>query len=126
MPSTRDLGTKRNTTPQKKPQKEKIPGTPSTKQFVAEIRRLSLTNLVTKLADVPGATFLQEARNHVEYEDRALAYHYRLSIILRRFNQAALELLFSTSLPSFYGKLDKEGKRGLKGVFESVYHQVEQ
>ncbi len=35
-------------------------------------------------------------------------------------------MLFSTSLSSFYGKLDKEGKRGLKGVFELAYHQVEQ
>ncbi len=125
-PSTRDPRTERNTTPQKKPRKKKIPRTSSTKQAVTEAERLSLTNLVDKLADIPGATFLQGARDHVEYKDRALAYHYCLSIIFREFNQVELELLLLISLPLFYGKLDKEEKRGLKGVFESAYHQIEQ
>lgn len=60
----------------------------------------------------------------------ALVYYYCLSVILRRFNQAELKLLFLTLfliyLLSFYGKLDKERKRGLKGVFELAYHQIEQ
>lgn len=126
LPSTRDTSTKRNTIPQKKSWKEKIPETSSTKQAVAEARRFSLIDLVNKLADVPGATFLQGARDHIEYEDRGLAYHYRLSIIFRKFNQAELELLFSTNLSLFYGKLSKDEKRGLKGVFELAYHQIEQ
>lgn len=71
-----------------------------------------LNELVDILADVEGATLLQGARDHADYEDRALACHYRLSLILRDFNRAELEVLFSTSLPSFYGKLDKDGKRG--------------
>ena len=33
-----------------------------------------------------------------------------------------LELLFPSCLPLFYDKLDKEGKRGLKDVFESAYY----
>ncbi len=37
-----------------------------------------------------------------------------------------LELLFLTSLLSFYGKLDKKKKKGLKCIFELAYHQVEQ
>lgn len=126
LSNTRDPHIERNTTLQKKPQNEKILETPSIKQAIAKVRRLSLTNLINKLVDVPSATFLQGTRDHVEYKDRTLAYYYHLSIILRGFNQAKLELLFSTNLLLFYGKLDKEGKKGLKDVFKLAYHQVEQ
>ncbi len=39
--------------------------------------------------------------------------------------QAELDVLFSTSLPSFYGRCDKDGKKALRDSFESAYHHVE-
>lgn len=109
--STRDSRTKKNTTLQRKSRKEKIPGTLSIKQAVTEARRSSLTNIIDKLADILGATFLQEARDYIKYKDRAFIYHYHLFIIFKEFNQAELELLFLTSLPLCYNKLDKKEKK---------------
>lgn len=112
-------------TKKKKSQKVNIPGIPSTKEAFAEAKRPNVNNLVDDLADVVDSTFFQGARDQADYEDRALAYHYRLSLILCSFNQAELDVLFSTSLPSFYGKCDKDGKKALRDAFESAYHQVE-
>lgn len=125
LPNTRDRHTKKNTTPQKKPQKDKIPETLFKKQVVTETRRLSLTNFVKKLADVLSATFWQGAKDHIEYKNRTFVYYYCLSIIFKKFNQAELELLFSTYLLLFYNKLDKKRKKELKGVFKLAQHQVE-
>lgn len=60
----------------------------------------------------------------MDYKDRVLAYHYRFSLILCDFNQAELDILFSTSLPFFYNRCNKDGKKALKDAFESTYHQV--
>lgn len=84
--STRDSSIERNTTLQKKSQKDKISGTRFTKQIIAEIRRPSLTDLVDKLADVLGANFLQRTRDYIKYKNRTLIYHYRLSVIFRGFH----------------------------------------
>ncbi len=115
------------TTPikEKKCRKPKIPSTPSIKEAVAEAKRLAVNDLVDDLADIVGSIFLQSARDQAKYEDCALAYHYCLSLILRGFNQAELDVLFSTSLPSFYGRCDKDGKKALRNAFESAYHHVE-
>ncbi len=112
-------------TKEKKSRKPKIPGIPSTKEAVAEAKRLTVNDLVDDIADVVGSMFLQSARDQAEYEDCALAYYYCLSLILRGFNQAELDVLFSTSLPSFYGRCNKDGKKALKDAFESAYHHVE-
>lgn len=71
-----------------------------------------------------GSTFLQGAKDQAEYKNRALGYYYRLSLIFCSFNQAKLDILFSTSLLSFYGRCDKNGKMALRDAFESAYHQV--
>lgn len=72
-----------------------------------------------------GSTFLQNAKDQADYKGYALAYYYHLSLIVRGFNQAELDVLFSISLPSFYGRCDKDGKKALKNTFESTYHKVE-
>ncbi len=115
------------TTPikEKKSRKPKISNTPSTKEAVAEAKRPAVNDLVADLTDVVGSIFLQSARDQAEYKDRAFAYHYRLSLILRGFNQAELDVLFSTSLPSFYDRCDKDGKKALRDAFESAYHHIE-
>lgn len=123
--SPRDNGTTTTPTKEKKSRKAKIPGTPSTKKAFAEVKRPNINDLVDDLADVVGSTFLQGARDQAKYKNCALAYHYCLSFILCGFNQAELDILFSTSLPSFYGRCDKDGKKALRDAFESAYHQVE-
>ena len=112
-------------TKEKKSRKAKILGTPSTKKAFAEAKRPNVNNLVDDLADVVGSTFFQGAKDQADYKDCALVYHYYLSFILRGFNQAELDVLFSTSLPFFYGRCDKDGKKALRDAFKSAYHQVE-
>ena len=96
------------------------------KDAVAKAKCPHLNALIDKLADIEAATLLQDARDQADYEDRALAYHYYLSLILRGFNQAKLEVLSLTSLPFLYEKFNKKGKKALKDLFELAYHQVEQ
>ncbi len=98
-------------TKEKKSRKPKIPGIPSTKEAVAEAKRLAINDLVNDLTDVVDSMFLQSARDQAEYEDCALAYHYRLSLILCSFNQAELDVLFSTSLLFFMANMTKMVKR---------------
>lgn len=52
------------------------------------MRRFSLTNLVDKLANVLDSTILQKTRDYIEYNDKVFIYHYYLSIIFKKFNQA--------------------------------------
>ena len=72
-----------------------------------------------------GSTFFQGAKDQADYKDCALAYYYRLFLILRDFNQAELDILFFTNLPFFYGRCNKDGKKALRDAFKSAYHQVE-
>ena len=88
-------------TKEKKSQKVKISGTPFTKETFAEAKRPNINDFVDDLANVVGLGFFQGARDQAEYKDCTLTYHYCLSLILRGFNQAELDVLFSTSLPSF-------------------------
>lgn len=62
----------------------------------------------------------------MNYENYILAYYYYLFLIFRDFNLAKLEVFFSTKLPSFYRKLDKERKISLKYIFKFIYYQVKQ
>ena len=117
-----DNGATTTPTKEKKSRKAKIPSIPSTKEAFAEAKRPNINDLINVLADVLGSTFLQGAKDQAEYKDRALAYHYGLFLIFRGFNQAELDVLFSTSLPSFYGKCNKDGKKALRDAFESMYH----
>lgn len=71
------------------------------------------------------STFLQCIKNQANYKDHTLAYHYCLFLIFCGFNQAELDVLFSTNLSSFYGRGDKDDKKALRDAFESTYHQVE-
>ena len=68
--------------------------------------------------------FLQNVRDQAEYKDYALAYHYCLFLIFYNFNQVELDILFSISLPSFYGRCNKDSKKALKNTFESAYHHI--
>lgn len=77
------------------------------------------------LGDIKGADFLQSSKDIAEYAERALAYHYRLSLLLRGFNHAELDKLFTTSHPFFYGSLDLDGKVDVREAFDSAYHKVE-
>lgn len=115
------------TTPtnEKKSQKAKIPGTPSIKEAFAKVKRSNINDLIDDLTNVMGSTFLQGTRDQPEYKDHASAYHYCLSLILCSFNRAELNFLFSTSLPFFYGRYNKDDKKPLRDIFESAYHQVE-
>ncbi len=111
-------------TKEKKSQKPKISGIPSTKEVVAEAKSPTVNNLEDDLADVVGSIFLQSTRDQMEYKDRTLAYHYCLSLIFCAFNQAELDVLFFISLPTFYGRCDKDGKKALRETFKSAYHHV--
>ena len=109
---------------EKKSRKPKIPNTLSTKKAVAKAKRSTVHDLVDDFADVVGSIFLQNTRDQTEYKDCALAYHYCLFFILCGFNQAELDILFSTSLPFLYDKCNKDGKKALRDAFKSAYHYV--
>lgn len=108
----------------KKIWKSKISGTLSTKEAFAKAKRLSINDFVDDLINVVGSIYLQSAKNQADYKDHILVYYYRLFLIFCDFNQAELNILFSTSLLSFYSKCIKDCKKAFKDIFESTYNQI--
>lgn len=80
---------------------------------------------MTKLDDQVGAQSLIDAKDEADYQNRAQYYHARLLLMIRGLNSAELESLYSTSLPTFYARLDKNEKRKLKESFEDAYNDIE-
>ncbi len=111
-------------TKKKKSQKPKIPGTPSIKKAVAEAKCLHINDFIDDFANIVSSMFFQSIRDQMEYKDYTLVYYYRLSLILRGFNQVELDVLFSTSLSSFYSRYNKDGKKALRDAFKSAYQNV--
>ncbi len=56
------------------------------KKVVAKAKHSIVNNFIDNLTNIMGFIFLQNTNNQVKYKDRALAYHYRLFLILCDFN----------------------------------------
>lgn len=61
-----------------------------------------------------------DAKDEADYQQRAIFYHARLLLMLRGLNSAELEVIYSTSLPMFFARLDKNEKRKLKESFDDA------
>lgn len=108
----------------KKSWKPKFLGISSTKKDVVKAKRPAVNDFVDNLADIVSFIFLQNAKDQMKYKNYILAYHYRLLLIFYNFNQAELDVLFSTNLSFSYGKCNKDSKKALRDIFKSVYHYV--
>ena len=102
----------------------KSPRTPRTPKKIRRVTRLPVFQLVTKLDDQHGAQYLMDAKDEEDYQNRAMFYHVRLLVMLRGLNGAKFKILYSTSLPMFYARLDKNEKRKLKELFDDAYNEI--
>lgn len=109
---------------EKKCQKVKILDISFTKKTIVEMKNSIVNNFADYFTNVISSTFFQDESNQAKYKNRALVYPYYLSLIFYDFNQVKLDILFSTSLLSFYSRCNIDSKKALKDVFESVYHYI--
>lgn len=109
---------------EKKSIKAKIPSTLFAKVAVVKAKGPTVNDYIDNFINVASSIFFQSAKNQAGYKDCALANDYYLFFILCDFNQVELDILFCTNLPSFYGRYNKDGKKALRNVFQSVYHHI--
>lgn len=69
-------------TKEKNSQKPKILCTLSIKEAIAKTKCPAINDFVDNLANVVNSRFLQNAKNQLEYKNRALTYYYRLFFYL--------------------------------------------
>ncbi|MCJ1348903.1 hypothetical protein MMC31_007136 [Peltigera leucophlebia] len=103
----------------------KTPCTPRTPKTICKVVCLLVSQLVTKLDDQIGAQCFMDAKDKVNYQQRANFYHACLLLMLQGLNGAELEVIYSTSLPMFFARLDKNEKRRLKKSFDNSYNDLE-
>lgn len=116
--SSSELASPRTPSPQQQPKLSpaKTPKKP---------KRPKPADLVTAIKDHVGGQYLYNAIDENEYARICRFYHARLSLLVRGLNENELSALFTTNMPSFWGRLDEYGQQRTRKSFDDAYDHAE-
>ena len=88
-------------------------------------KRPKPAELVTAIKDYVEGRYLYNATDEQEYARIYCYYYARLSLLVRGLNENELAALFTTNMPSFWGRLDEYAQQRTRKSFDDAYDAAE-